>query len=45
MKTKKNITKERSTNIELITTGYFKNFIVIDVKWSKNDIKNILSFS
>ncbi|PHL76748.1 hypothetical protein BTA05_06255 [Enterococcus faecium] len=29
--------------LKIISSGYFKDFIVIDTKWNKKDIENILN--
>jgi hypothetical protein len=35
--------KKKKIDLKIISSGYFKDFIVIDTKWNKKDIENILN--
>ncbi|OOE17843.1 hypothetical protein, partial [Enterococcus faecium] len=34
---------KKKIDLKIISSGYFKDFIVIDTKWNKKDIENILN--
>ncbi len=43
MKTKSLESGKKKIDLKIISSGYFKDFIVIDTKWNKKDIENILN--
>lgn len=45
MKTKTKTIKvgKEETKVQMVTSGVFKGFIIMDINWSKQDIKNIFS--
>ena len=42
-KTKSLESGKKKIDLKIIYSGYFKDFIVIDTKWNKKDIENILN--
>lgn len=43
MKTKSLESGKNKIDLKIISYGYFKDFVVIDTKWNKKDIENILN--
>ncbi|WP_207414798.1 hypothetical protein [Enterococcus hirae] len=42
-KTKSLESGKKKSDLKIISSGYFKDFIVIGAKWNKKDIENILN--
>lgn len=42
MKEKRILLGKEKTVINLVTEGYFKNFVILDPKWSKRDTVNVV---
>lgn len=34
---------KEGTGVQMVTSGVFKGFIIMDLNWSKKDLKNIFS--
>ncbi|MBL1227066.1 hypothetical protein [Enterococcus sp. BWR-S5] len=34
---------KEGTEVQMVTSGVFKGFIIMDLNWSKKDLKNIFS--